>query len=131
MLECLQCNVAVQDMDSKSDGVWVAIETKGKSVVSHGSMPNIQGVTDSSASDISYVEDFVEDGSDWFLEVAEDADEFDDDKWFFDEYPSKTIPTHDFSGEALVATEPMKPGQYAYVKAELYDSCCMQHISPF
>ncbi|KAF8156831.1 hypothetical protein B0H34DRAFT_658121, partial [Crassisporium funariophilum] len=106
-------------------------------------MPDLQAVTDSSASDISYVESLVKDDSDWFSEVAEDADEFDDDEWFFEDYPLEAIPvpnyptelyellTPDFSGEALVATEPAKPGQYAYVKAELYDSGCTQHISPF
>jgi len=94
-------------------------------------MPDLQAVTDSSASDISYMESFVKDDSDWFSEVAEDADEFDDDEWFFEDYPSETIPTPYFSGEALVATELAKPGQYAYVKAKLYDSGCTQHISPF
>jgi len=124
-------NVVVQDVDSESDGVWVAIETNGKSVTSYGSMPDLQAVTDLSASDISYVESFVEDDSYWFSEVAEDTDEFDDDKWSFEDYPLETSPTPDFSGEALVATELAKPDQYAYIKAELYDSGCMQHISPF
>ena len=33
--------------------------------------------------------------------------------------------------EVLVAVEPLKPGQYALVQAELYDSGCTRHISPY
>ena len=38
---------------------------------------------------------------------------------------------HDALEEALVAADPPKPGQYAFVQAELYDSGCTRHISPY
>jgi hypothetical protein len=38
---------------------------------------------------------------------------------------------HDVLEEALVAADPPKPGQYAFVQAELYDSGCTRHISPY
>ena len=38
---------------------------------------------------------------------------------------------HSTSKDVLVAVEPSKPGQYAFVQAELYDSGCTRHISPY
>ena len=37
----------------------------------------------------------------------------------------------DTSDEVFVAAEPSKSGQYAFVQAELYDSGCTRHISPY
>ena len=38
---------------------------------------------------------------------------------------------HGTSEDVLVADEPSKSGQYAFVQAELYDSRCTHHISPY
>ena len=38
---------------------------------------------------------------------------------------------HSTSEEVLVAVEPSKPGQYVFVQAELYNSGCTRHISPY
>ena len=68
-----------------------------------GSMPGLEAVSDSSSEcpDVVETPSFEED---WFSEVGEDASELDDIKWQSD----------DLHKEALIATTPVKPGQYSY-----------------
>ncbi|PPQ83602.1 hypothetical protein CVT26_001384 [Gymnopilus dilepis] len=156
-------NAAIHD-DSESDGVWMATGSDSDSVASgesmpgleavsatesEGSMPDLQSTSSTDSSPLGDVSGSSEDDSsalddvDWFSEVGDDAHEFDDVEWDAVEEDSPAgsgfstpsfIDTDSDSDEVLVATEPAKPGQYAFVgtsKAELYDSGCTKHLSPF
>ena len=149
---------AAADWDSEGEGAWVAIDTDGESVASGGEMPDLESVeaSETSSEDGSVPglatmsmtsggapehDGVSENDSDWFSEVGEDAGELDDEGWYSDDedalraydFPLKDyeIDFSDLPEVALIATEPAKPGQYAYVRRELYDSGCTQHISPY
>lgn len=149
---------AAADWDSESEGAWLAIGTDGESVASGGEMPGLESVESSEASSeagsvpglatmsttsggVPEVDGESEEDPDWFSEVGEDAGELDDEGWSSDdENAPRTrefaleeygIDYSDLPDVALVATEPARPGQYAYVRRELYDSGCTQHISPY
>lgn len=93
---------AASECDSESEGAWAAMESGDERVSSdNGSMPGLQSVSDSSSECSEVGGTGLSDDEDWFSE------------------------------ESLVATEPAKPGQYAYMRSELYDSGCTQHISPY
>jgi hypothetical protein len=113
---------AASECDSESEGAWAAMESGDERVSSdNGSMPGLQSVSDSSSECSEVGGTGLSDDEDWFSEVGEDASELDDIGWTSDDLPE----------ESLVATEPAKPGQYAYMRSELYDSGCTQHISPY
>jgi len=150
--------VAAADWDSEGEGAWVAMNTNGESVTLDGEMPSLElveslevsseddsvpGLTTMSTSlgGIHKANSISEEDSDWFSEVGEDAGELDDEGWSSDnenapqtcEFTLKEygIDYSDLPDVALVMTEPAKPGQCVYVCWELYDSGCMQHISPY
>ena len=65
---------------------------------------------------------------DWFLEPEEVKGEEVADGTQNDDAGQES---QDIFEELLVAAEPLKPGQYAFIQAELYNSGCTQHISPY
>ncbi|PPQ83525.1 hypothetical protein CVT26_004100 [Gymnopilus dilepis] len=112
-------------------------------------MLNLQSTSSTDSSPLGDVSGSSEDDSsalddaNWFTGVGDDAHEFDDVEWDAVEENSPAcsgfstpsfIDTDYDSDEVLVATEPAKPGQYAFVgtsKAELYDLGCTKRLSPF
>ncbi|KAJ3511824.1 hypothetical protein NLJ89_g3875 [Agrocybe chaxingu] len=125
------------ETDNEEEGAWAAEESDAETT-SHASMPSLQTHTTSSyASDgDSYADDSLLNDGDRFSEVAEDAHEYDDLEWEMDNVPESpsedyVFVEHFLPDEALIATEPARPGQYAFVRVELYDSGCTQHISPY
>jgi len=149
---------AAADWDLEGEGAWVAIDTDGESVMLGGEMPDLESVeaSESSSEDgsvpglaemsttlggVPEQDSVSEDDLDWFSEVGEDDGELDDEGWYSDDEDAPRaydFPLEDYGIDfsdlpevALVATEPAKPGQYAYVCRELYDSGCTQHISPY
>ncbi|PPQ83632.1 hypothetical protein CVT26_000950 [Gymnopilus dilepis] len=135
------------DSDIASDGSLPGLQSVSYGD-SEGSVPDLQAVSAtessvSSSSDASDVDSSGLEDDDWFSVVGDDAHEFDDEGWITEEDlpagPGSGFSTPSFidsdsdSDEILVATEPAKPGQYAYVstpKVELYDSGCTRHLSP-
>ena len=109
-------NAAVEcNSDLESEGAWAADD---KMVLSDDeSMPGLKTVSDSS-SECSNIEAY---NGDWLSEVEDDASKLDNVEWKHDDLPE----------EALITTTSAKPGQYPYMQAELYDSGCTQHVSPF
>lgn len=97
-------NAAVES-DSESEGVFV-VESDGESVPSDSRMPELESVTSSGSFGSSSLEnpDFEE--GDWFS-----------------------------CGDCLDVPEPIlvaaEPGQSSYARAEVYDSGCTKHISPY
>jgi len=95
-----------------------------------GSMPELT-IMLTTLGGIPETDNISNDDLDWFSEVGEDAGELDDEGWNSED---EDIPhTHEFTLEeygldfsdlpevALVVTEPAKPGQYAYIRHELYN----------
>jgi Zinc knuckle len=112
-------NAAVEhNSDSESEGAWVAVGSDDEMALSDdGSMPNLEAVSDSS----SECSNNLSSNEGWFSEAGDNGSELDDVEWRSDDLPE----------EVLVATTPARPGQYSYVRAELYGSGCTQHIFPF
>jgi hypothetical protein len=149
-------NAAVES-DSDGEGVW-AVETDNDSDGSGLPFGEAWAVdTDSESDDLPALEELSDSDDDEVDEVGVDvASSFDgasvSDGSFFGEQDwfsepeevsgdiEMNIPeeTHHneaasfvLTEEALVAVEPLKPGQYAFIQAELYDSGCTRHISPY
>ena len=107
--------------DSESKGAFAAVDSDDETALSDdGSMPDLEAVLESS-SRYSNMEESSSFEEDCFSDVGDDASELDDEAWRFDDLPE----------EALVATTPARPGKYSCVQAELYDSGCTRHISPY
>ncbi|CAA7265260.1 unnamed protein product [Cyclocybe aegerita] len=109
------------ETDDEEEGAWAAEESDAETT-SHASMPSLQ--TRTTSSDTSngdfYSDKSSDDNGDRFSEVAEDTDEYNDSEWELDNIPGSPSDDYKFiEQEALVATEPARPGQYAY------------HISPY
>jgi hypothetical protein len=152
-------NAAVES-NSDGDGVW-AVDTDSDSddpvqfsgeawavdtdYDSDGSLPALHELSDSEDEvdkvDVDVASSFdgasVSDGSffgeeDWFSEPEEVTKEETAKKTQDDDGGSDSgQENHGIFEEVLMATEPLKPGQYAFVQAELYDSGCTRHISPY
>jgi Zinc knuckle len=112
-------NAAVKhNSDSESEGAWVAVGSDDEMALSDdGSMPNLEAISDSS----SECSNNLSSNEDWLSKAGDNSSELDDVEWRSDDLPE----------EVLVTTTPARPGQYSYVWAELYNSGCTQHISPF
>ena len=146
---------AADESDSDGNGVW-AVETDSDSdglrplegeawavdtdLDSDDSMPALEPLEDSDDDDDEGASTFdgasaSDDGSffgeeDWFSEPEEISRDIEIDM------PEETYDRGSDSGqetsdEALTAAEPLKPGEYNFVQAELYDSGCTRHISPY
>jgi hypothetical protein len=126
-------NVAAES-DSDGDGVW-AVDADSDS---DGSLPALDELSDSDDDEdvaSSFDGESESDGSffgeeDWFSEPEEVSGGIDADKEG-KTYDSESQDNHSTSEEAHAATEPLKLGQYSFVQAELYDSGCTRHISPY
>ena len=147
---------AAAESDSEGDGVW-AIESDSDSDSSAPIFEGAWGVDIDLDDQMLALEDLVDldevgvdvassfdgasdsDGSffgeqDWFSEPEEVAGEPEGlpNKVHEDGGSSSSgQENHDALEEAFVAVDPLKPGQYALVQAELYDSGCTRHISPY
>ena len=147
---------AAAESDSDGNGVW-AVDTNCDS---DGLMTTLDEVSDSEDEghevgivdefDVGEVDEFdvdvpssfdgasESDGSffgeeDWFSEPEEVSRNIEDDILRNTYNNESTSDQEDYSipDEALTAAEPLKSGQYAFVQAELYDSGCTRHISPY
>lgn len=86
------------------------MESDEESVLSNSEMPELESVTLSADSlDNSNLDNIDFEEGDWF----------------------SCADCLDIPEPILMATEPARPGQYAYVRAEVYDSGCTKHISPY
>ena len=70
---------------------------------------------------------------DWFSEPEEVSRSIEEDilRNTYDNKSTSDQEDYSITDEALTAAEPLKSGQYAFVQAELYDSGCTHHISPY
>ena len=128
---------AAAESDSDGDGVW-AVDTD---LDSDDQMPALEPLEDS--------DDDEDDGSSFDGASASVGSIFGEEDWFSEpeevsgdtkiDIPEETYDHrsnpgqegNDASEEALVTDGPSKSGQYAFVQAELYDSGCTRHISPY
>ena len=122
------------DTNSDSDGSGPLVFGEAWAVdidiVSDDSMPALEKLVDSDDEDddvSSFDGASVSNGlffgeEDWFSEPEEAKG---------DDVPAEIHIDCNIPEEALTAVEPLKPGQYAFVQAELYDSGCTCHISSY
>ena len=146
---------AAAESDSEGDGVWAVesdCDSDGSAPIFEGAcgvdidlddqMPALEDLVDLDDVEVDVASSFdgasESDGSffgeeDWFSEPEEVAGELEGlpNKVQEDGGSSSSGQSHDALEEALVAVDPPKPGQYAFVQAELYDSGCTRHISPY
>jgi hypothetical protein len=100
-----------EDIPKKTDSAHAAVESDSESEGVFAMISDTESMPDLEVLDFD---------DDWFTEEEEEDGEL------------ETSDRDDHSpGEAFVAMEPARTGQYAYVQAELYDSGCTKHISPY